>query len=204
MVAIIGVLGALATAVASKIREGSKRTQALNQIRNLGIATQQHVADNDMRLPGSQHSGNSWLAGLQPYLGIDPVTNDPTILKRVYRSPGDTNKSRLYSYAINDFLLENPDGADHLNFSRTTRLPNPSQTFLFSETQSSYTGSDHFHFALSGYSAGRFSNQVAMNRYRDGTVYVFADGHAKWIDWSTVQNHLTRSGDRFVHPEGNP
>ena len=124
-------------------------------------------------------------------------------IKKVYRSPGDTHKTRLYSYAINDYLLRNPAGAPQLNYSRQTSIPAPSQTILFAETQSSHVGSDHFHFAL-GYTTNAFKNAVAVDRYQQAGLYLFADYHVEAIQWTTVQSQLAASASKFVHPAGNP
>jgi prepilin-type N-terminal cleavage/methylation domain-containing protein len=203
-IGVVAVLCAVAIPVVNTSKEQARKVDAVNKIRQLGIATRLYVAEKDGRLPGSQHSGNSWVAGLMPYLGLDATNPDVEAMKRVYRSPGDQNKTRLYSYAINDFLLPNPSGARHLDYSRVARLEAPSQTLLFTEAKETHTGSDHFHFARFGYNATRFAGSVATERYQKGNVYLYADGRAEWLRWSDVQEKLARRGERFVHPEGNP
>jgi prepilin-type N-terminal cleavage/methylation domain-containing protein len=201
VVALIAVLAALVLAVVKSGREQARKTQAVNQIRRLGIASQLYAGDNGGRLPGSQHSGNSWVGGLLPYLGLDR-TSSPEMIKKVYRSPGDTHKTRLYSYAINDFLLPMPSGARDLNYSMRSRIEAQSQTLLFTETRETHTGSDHFHFARYGYHSDRFTASVATDRYDGGNVYLFVDGRVQWMHWSEVQPLLGTSGERFIHPEG--
>jgi hypothetical protein len=85
----------------------------------------------------------------------------------VFRSPTDPNKQRLFSYAINDFLIPHPFGEPQMDFSKFTRVPSPSETVFMAETQERFTGADHFHFAdpeEAGYSVNAFPAQVAVER----------------------------------------
>jgi prepilin-type N-terminal cleavage/methylation domain-containing protein len=203
VMAVVGVLGALAMTALSGARDRARTTDAVNRLRQIGLAAQMYIAENNGRLPGSQHSGNSWVGGLMPYLGLG---SSPTAdqLKTVYRSPGDTNRTRLYSYALNDFLIRAPSGAPTLDLTYLVKIERPTQTLLFCESKETYTGSDHFHFARFGYAPAQFASSVAVERYRGGNVYLFVDGRAQWMRWTDVQPLLTSSGSRFVHPMGNP
>jgi prepilin-type N-terminal cleavage/methylation domain-containing protein len=75
-IGIVALLGAVAIPVVNTSREKARKVDAVNQIRQIGIATRLYVAENDGRLPGSQHTGNSWVAGLMPYLGLDATNPD--------------------------------------------------------------------------------------------------------------------------------
>jgi len=201
-VSVAAVLTTLGLSSLRNIQKEILQTRALHQIRQLGQACSLYSAENGGRLPGSSHSGNSWVGGLLPYLGLT-TSASADAMKKVYRSPGDSHKTRLYSYAINDFLLPYPAGAVQLNYSYLASVPAPSQTILFAETQPNQVGSDHFHFAY-GYSNNAFKNAVAVERYPQGGLYLFADYHVETIKWTTVQTQLTASGSKFVHPAGNP
>jgi type II secretory pathway pseudopilin PulG len=201
-VGVILTLAALTAGVWSKISGKLLATRALSNLRQIGLASSVYAAEHDGSFPGSAHSANSWVAGLLPYLELSETSSQDQ-LKKVYRSPGDPNKTRLYSYAINDYLLPNPAGAKNLNFSRVGSLKIPSQSILFSETQKSYTGSDHFHFAY-GYGPSAFLSMVAADRYSGEGLYLFADFHAERLKWLEVQQRLTAFGSRFVRPDGNP
>jgi type II secretory pathway pseudopilin PulG len=201
-VGVILTLAAITAGIWSKISGKLLATRALNNLRQIGLASSVYAGDHDGSFPGSAHSANSWVAGLLPYLELS-AGSSPDQIKKVYRSPGDPHKTRLYSYAINDYLLPNPAGAKNLNFSRAGSLALPSQTLLFSETQKSYTGSDHFHFAY-GYAPSAFLSMVAADRYSGEGIYLFADFHVEKLPWTDVQQRLTASGGRFIHPDGNP
>ncbi|MFZ0710465.1 MAG: type II secretion system protein [Terrimicrobiaceae bacterium] len=201
-VGVIITLAALTLGVWSRISGKLLATRALNNLRQIGVASSVYAGEHDGSFPGSAHSADSWVAGLLPYVGLD-ANSSPDRIKKAYRSPGDPNKTRLYSYAINDYLLPNPAGAKNLNFSRAGSLTSPSQTLLFSETQKSYTGSDHFHFAY-GYAPSVFLSMVAADRYSGEGIYLFADFHVEKLQWTDVQQRLTAAGSRLIHPGGNP
>lgn len=202
-VGVVLTLAAVTAGLWPKISNKLVATRALNNLRQLGLAAGVYTAENNGAFPGSSsHSGNSWIAGLLPYVGLSQ-TASPDQMKKVYRSPGDPHKTRLYSYAINDYLLPNPAGATHLNFSRVSSVSSPSQTILFAETQKGYTGSDHFHFAY-GYLPTAFLSMVAADRYSGDGIYLFADFHVEGLKWTEAETRLSASGSRFVHPAGNP
>lgn len=202
VVAMVAMLATVGVSSWRGMQEKSLLARGLNQVRQMGLATCQYAADNDGTLPGSAHDGNSWVAGLLPYFGLS-VSSSVDEIKKVYRSPADPNKTRLYSYAINDFLLPGPAGAPHLNYSRQSKVPYLSETVLFTETQKTYTGSDHFHFVY-GVAASAVKSAAAVDRYQNGGLYVFADGHVEWLRWNEVQARLAAPGNRFLNPVGNP
>lgn len=192
VIAIVIVLAALLFGALRTSSENAKRLKALNQIRQIGVAVNQFVADNDGELPGVAHMDSvTWSFSLRPYLGLDEQS--PTKeLERVFRSPGEEVKNRWYSYAINDYI-----GSSDLGFHRINRVPQPSQTLLFAERSKSYN-QDHFHFAQ-GFSEAAFAKQVAAERYGNGGVYLFVDGHVEYIRWEEVRARLETTP--FVQPD---
>src|SRR6185436_1475984 len=96
-------------------------TKCLNHLKQMGISTEMYAADNNDRLPGDQHSLPSWLASLSGYNGTN-----------IYRC--SVEKTRIYSYAVNDYLTPRPAGAPQLNFSKRATVPRHSQTMWMSES----------------------------------------------------------------------
>ena len=197
VIAIIAILAALLLPALSKAKERAWATDCLNHLRQIGIASVLYADDYEQALPRSQHSGESWVGTLQPYCS-------GTNLWRCHRDP---HKTRLYSYAVNDFLLPPDAGSGLPNFSRVTAVPSPSETFFMAECADAYVSSDHFHFADAdegGYTTNAFVGQVAVRRHSGAANYVFMDGHVERLTWHLVQNKLTSTGSRFVNPSGNP
>ena len=197
VIAIIAILAGLLLPALAKAKEKAKTTHCLNDLRQIGIASVLYADDHEDALPRSQHSRESWVGTLQPYLS---GTN-------LFRCPMDSNKKRIYSYAVNDFLTPHPYGASDLNFSKSTSVPSPSETLHMTEMQDRFEGSDHFHFADeqdAGYSTNAFPAQVSVERHRKGANYLFVDGHVEGMRWMGVKTKLTQPGSRFVRPDGHP
>ena len=155
-----------------------------------------YADENEDSLPGSSHTGQSWVATLQPYCsGTD-----------LWRCQRDPHQTRLYSYAINDFLLP-PDTSNVSvpDFSRLTVVPRPSETFFMAECADGYASSDHFHFADpddGDYSPVSFAAEIAVKRHENSANYLFVDGHVERLNWPAVKPILTQTGSRFVNPAG--
>ncbi len=201
VIAIIAVLAGLIMPVLGRVQSSARAAQCLSQIKQLAAAARQYANDNDMTLPVSVHqrrSGvKSWTQTLQEYASG----------KVVFRCPADEDKTRAYTYVINDFLTPNPAGAPDLDFSRLSRLERPAETVLFAEASAQYKNTDHFHFASY---RGRqmppeaLEKEVAVERHAGSANYAFADGHVETLPWRRVQELLRTPGSRFVDPTAEP
>lgn len=194
---IVAVLSAVAVPVYSRARQRTLSVKCLSNLRQMGSAAMVYAGEHNMTLPVTSHQvqqgGKSWTLTLQDYAGG----------KIVFRCPCDENKTRTYTYVINDFLTPNPAGASSLDFSCLVRIESPAQTVLFAEASATYTNSDHFHFAE--YYGGRvpasdFASQVAVQRHLGAANYVFADGHMEALTWPAVQALLAKTDGHFVDP----
>jgi prepilin-type N-terminal cleavage/methylation domain-containing protein/prepilin-type processing-associated H-X9-DG protein len=194
---IIAVLAALAVPVYSRVQAQARTTQCLNQLRQIGMATRLYANDNEQVLPMTVHQRKlnvqSWSVTLQPY-AAGTIT---------FRCPMDEDRSRAYTYTLNDYLTPNPAGAPELDFSRLSRLARPGETVMFAEASKNYANSDHFHFA--DYHGGpvpaaAFAEQVAVERHARRANYLFADAHVETVSWKEVQDRLHAPGSRFLDP----
>ncbi len=196
VVTIIGLLAALLLPALARARQRARAIQCLSNLKQLGFGCALYESDNRDALPETSHQHASWIGMLAVY----GLTN-------VYLCPLDTNRARISSYAINDFLTPHPFGAPQLDFSRLTALPAPSDTMHLAEARGDYIGSDHFHFAdaqSGGYTPLSFESQVAVSLHRGGANYLFADGHAATLPWLQVRLLLAPAATRFVRPDGSP
>jgi prepilin-type N-terminal cleavage/methylation domain-containing protein/prepilin-type processing-associated H-X9-DG protein len=197
LLVVIGIIAVLAAMLAPALAGAKAKglaTACVNNVRQIGLSTQMFEDDHDGRFPQSDHTGASWVGGLLPYGGT----------KGTYRCPADKNRERLYSFAINDFLL--PPLAGAADFSNANGIPNPTDTTVFPECADKYTDSDHFHFALpdeGGYTPLAFEGQVAVKRHQGGANYLFVDGHIDHFSWSIQKMKLTNIGSRFIDPAGH-
>jgi prepilin-type N-terminal cleavage/methylation domain-containing protein/prepilin-type processing-associated H-X9-DG protein len=197
VIAIIAILASLLLPSLGKAKGRAWAIACLNNLKQIGIATLLYADDNDNALPRSQHTGQSWVGSLQPYAG---GTN-------LWRCQRDPHSTRLYSYAINDFLLPSDPASGLTDYSRITSVPRPSDTFFMTECADKYESSDHFHFAdpdEGGYTPSSFVGQVAVRRHLNAANYLFMDSHVDRLNWDLVKPQLITSGLRFVNPAGNP
>ena len=193
VIAIIAILAALLLPALAKAKAQAAATACLNNVRQIGLASQMYAHDNEDELPRSQHSGQSWVGALEQY----GVTN-------VYRCSKDPTTARRYSYAINDFIL--PGAVEGADFSHLTTVPVPADTLYMTECADNYLNNDHFHFAPlneGDYSPATFKAEVAVTRHDGRANYLFVDGHVETRLWGTLRNELQRLVSRFVNPAGH-
>src|SRR6266568_4149334 len=126
VIAVIGVLAAIAYPVFIGILERAKATKDMNNLRQIGIATQLYLNDND----GALFSNTaSWMSQLHPkYLSS----------WNVFQSPFDTTRSALeddvnspVSYGINNGPSNNVVGAS------ADKISKPTIFILFAPAQTS-------------------------------------------------------------------
>ena len=202
VIAIIAILAGLLLPALATAKGKAKSIKCLSQFKQIGLSTQMYADDNDDRLPGNQHNLPSWLYSLGTYNGTN-----------IFRCPSE--KTRAYSYAVNDFLTARPAGAPFLNFSKRASVPCHSETMWMGEIAEDIISQDHFHFAdfmnspapgdvTGGYSPNGFRSQVNVLRHQGSAAYLFLDGHVDLLKWARLPARLTNSGSRFVMPVGRP
>ncbi len=198
VIAIIAILAGMLLPSLSRAKAKAKATHCLNQLRQIGLAAAMYADDHDDTLPLSAHQRASWIGTLQPYLS---GTN-------LFRCPLDTNRTRITSYAINDFLTPPSAGEKRLNFSKASSVPSPSETIHLAESRGDYEAGDHFHFSDpedGGYSTNLFADMVAVELHNRAANYLFVDSHVEALRWNpVVRRYLTTAGSRFVRPDGKP
>ena len=196
VIAVIAILASLLLPTLGKAKGRAHTVSCLNNLRQIGLATQIYIQDHEDELPRSQHTNDSWVASLAPYLG---ATN-------VYRCPKDPHPTRHYTYLLNDFLLNG--AVPGRNFSRIDAIPNPTDTLFMTEAHEQNTHSDHYHFTATdptegGYGPLEFSLQVAVRRHDQKANYLFLDWHVETRPWRSVKTDLPTLGSRFVNPGGH-
>lgn len=197
VIAIIAILAAMLLPALGRAKQRAWGTACLSHVKQIGLASRMYADDHADALPRSAHQGASWVATLQPYCA---GTN-------LWRCPRDTQMTRRYSYALNDYLLPPATNSGNADFSKTTQIPAPTDTFWLGECHDKYVNNDHFHFSPANdgdYTPTTFAGQLATTRHLAAANYLFVDGHAQLQKWSLVQTELTRSGSRFVNPAGTP
>jgi len=197
VIAIIAILAAMLLPALSRAKQRAWAASCLGNVKQIGVAKRMYADDNADALPRSAHSGQSWVNTLQLYCS---GTN-------LWRCSRDGNKTRAFSYAINDYLLPSNAGAGMSDYSKVTQVPKPTDTIWLTESADAYANLDHFHFSPANdgdYSPASFASQVAIRRHLSGANYLYVDGHAQFLNWNLVRSQLPQTGSRFVDPAGKP
>lgn len=231
VIAVIAIIAAILFPVFGKAREKARQTTCASNLRQLGLAAQQYVTDNDERLPSpvlTTNSGVNWCAGWAGKLYAYTKSTS------VYKCPDDDMEPLLsgvtvlypLSYGCNTALLNYQFGID----SYTPALNAPAKTVMLYEigrrndglfgsvanvTDPQESGGDISYYATcgdgvinitwvgdhvarngssyaTGYLGGRRPDpgvfESANGRHSDGSNYLLADGHVKWLRGSQVSS----------------
>ena len=206
VIAIIAILAGMLMPALSKSKGKAQAIQCLNHQRQLGLATQMFVDDNNDHLPGSEHTGQTWVTALYKYTSSRAVFVCPNDRNdRNGNKNPDERMKRDYSYAQNDFFVP-PQGHSHGEiFRKFSSIPSPTETLFLTEYADNIVQMDHFHFHEpdeGGFQPPAFAGQVAVRRHSGGANYLFVAGQVERISWTGVQPMLTRRGSRFINPTG--
>lgn len=219
VISIISILAAILFPVFAKARENARRTSCLSNAKQLGLGFLQYQQDYDGAFPFTKHSGLGWTDTLQTYIKSRQVYRCPSDPSASWETPvGSPPALRLSSYYLNAYLANEATGSNE--WAKDASIQSPSKVIYIGESPDDKTG-DHFHPMLwgapydrapSGHTASSNAypnlwdtsagetKEVALRRHFDGSIYVYADGHAKWQKWSQV---WFRDTSRPVQIKGN-
>lgn len=188
VITILAILVALLFPVFARMREKARVTNCTSNARQLGMALLMYAHDYDEMLPIPWHflgepswclPYGSWKQLILPYVKNSQVFICPS-KPRAYPCPAGMPLPDTGSYGVNAYWseLDNPSSWHLASFEQ------PSQTFLLGENNDGdwvvEPGKDK-----SGKwrcSDGRWPGPGwYYARHFGGSVWVYADGHAKWL-----------------------
>lgn len=191
VIAIIAILAYMILPSLSRAREMARRTSCLSNMKQLGLGVMQYTQDYDERLPiAAVGSAGEGKGGWVYYSKFGSGSTDPMFdpsqgaiypyikSKQVYVCPDDSNGQTFgNSYSINSCAVISGNTASGLVGSKSLvafdQIGETAKWMLFSE-EKFYKDTTDDGFQLIG--TNPFSD-----RHTDGSVVLFADGHAKWL-----------------------
>lgn len=130
VVAVLGILATLTVPLTSKVLAAGRGTACRSNLRQIGLATQQHLLDSKRYPRAWTGSTNRWMDDLKPFLA-----------KRcgVYLCPADTSKNPLpwdpeirLSFGMNTFRFAGTESCFWYGV-RASDVARPSETILYAD-----------------------------------------------------------------------
>jgi prepilin-type N-terminal cleavage/methylation domain-containing protein/prepilin-type processing-associated H-X9-DG protein len=211
VIAIIAILAAILFPVFARVREKARQTSCLSNEKQLGLAFMQYTQDNDEHFPPSSNAqvglpatGQGWGLRIYPYVKSIGV----------YRCPSDISNS-TYAFAVSYLynVCLDPTNGGYFNSSTLSSLSAASSTVLLDEaigqaanltlspnldedwteaTDGDVPNNVFLYWTyeatgpLGGYPYVFGSRTTNVGRHTNGSNYLMADGHAKWLMPSAV------------------
>jgi len=196
VIAILGLLAALLFPVFVKVRESTRRTSCQSNLRQLALAMQQYVADDDGQYPliNSVHGGIpfNWQDAVFPYVKSENVfycPDYPVELSSLSRRiPPNLLEFPGYGYNgrwLNTFQWSaaTPRRITHAAGTQEAVLIQPATTWLNLEngwlTSDASGKIEYLHSRPVTSSCGRHPTGGTL--HSGGGNYSFLDGHVKWL-----------------------
>jgi prepilin-type N-terminal cleavage/methylation domain-containing protein len=199
VIAIIAILAGILFPVYANARRTARKTQCMNNLKQIGVALDIYAQDHDHRYPlGVDSQGNYWYASLQSYIRT----------KDVFACPEDSaavsGANFAASYCIRD---EAPDRDEQGNITgwkrvlggKTDSINYLSDTAILRDTASPSGGNTSGLETItnqngtydSGGKALSFPgtpNGVGPGRHHEGDCFMFGDTHVKWVPSQSATN----------------
>ncbi len=185
VIAIIALLMGILLPSLNRAREQGKKIVCLNNMRQMGIALQAYLIDSDYRLPSSSchvaDPNQYWLRILAKYARENLLFRCPSEKAKEFV---DWNKPlneqseylRWSSFALNS-LLDAHCQYNRGRYNNVNNVRHPGYCICVSEAPSSWTTYDHIHPESWG-SLEQAKGQIAWDRHKQTSNYLFVDGHA--------------------------
>jgi type II secretory pathway pseudopilin PulG len=189
VIAIIGILAAILFPVFGRVRENGRSTACSSNLKQLGAAFQQYLADNGGRFPGagqyqSWGKGGHWVAGTDG----EPIA-DSTDPYKATNKQAQVEKGAIYQYVKSPQVYVCPSNSDaevkRMTYSMNCALSGLNQSRNTTPTDiillvDEAKANDGYFWA-----ADTASSTDAATKVHNGSAnYLFSDYHVKAIPFA--------------------
>ncbi|OGV82409.1 MAG: hypothetical protein A3K19_04065 [Lentisphaerae bacterium RIFOXYB12_FULL_65_16] len=182
VIAIIAILASLLLPSLQKAKEKAQQVQCLGNLKQLGVATNLYVGDNEETLPAMQTSGFMWYTLLDIYSGKDRgVRTCPTL-----NGGGASDYGWNYSgYAVNSdwglgFIV--PGGAapndPRGGCARLREIADYDNMLMLADRRTMHPAGDTGDWPCIGPGSWDLG-YTPLHAY--GCNFLYVDGHVKWV-----------------------
>ena len=168
VIAIVGVIVAFLVPALGKAREGARRAQCANNLRQIGIAIHMYIDEHNYKFPlyDLKHQPNYWCDLIESYLDDTDVFECPSYRYYIYSNPF------FSSYGYNSWLSS--DGVDFVERDIDTIL-STSQGIMVSAGSPSGVSPNQSLCIIYDTEDGH-----PTPRHSNGVNILFIDGHVNW------------------------
>lgn len=204
VIAIIAILAAILFPVFAQAKGAAKTTACLSNGRQIGLAFLMYAGDNDDRLPFGSFPVRTltWTEQLQPYIKNRAIFRCPEDRSSNWTTPtpGGPPFTRLSSYFLNYWMMTGLPPLVPSPYNNLTAVDKPASVIYVAESADNQF-QDHFNPQFWGTPpevVDPFMNGISwdpvllrprnvdVERHRDGSNYVYLDGHSKFRRWPQV------------------
>lgn len=231
ILAIILILASILFPVFSRVRENARRSSCQSNLKQIGVAVMMYVQDHDETYPSEQPTSSAtsiWTrdtGAIYPYVKNIQIFECPSgitslsgVNRQLYGSYGanqmvmqdrihDTLKmagmeSPSTTYMIMDYglwLIASGDAWTHAYFDapKNARYLPGVGNLLNLLSDECPTTTENF------YKNAHFENDCMGGRHLGGLNVLFADGHVKWENTSTIYHEFKKSDFGAFNPASN-
>lgn len=175
VIAIIGIVAAMLTPAVSGAREGARRAQCANNLRQIGLAITMYMDEHDFKFPRGiiVSSDIHWWQQLEPYM------DDPNIFKCPSYKYHDYDDPEYFSYGFNPLGLNiDSHGLGSWKGRDINNVISPSQCIMVADAGPKDQ-------SLLSWAAIE-KNVISNTRHSRGTNILFVDGHVVWYLTSSI------------------
>jgi prepilin-type N-terminal cleavage/methylation domain-containing protein/prepilin-type processing-associated H-X9-DG protein len=180
VIAIIAILAAILFPVFARAREKARQTSCLNNVKQLGLATEMYLQDYDEMWGGATYNSvityydNLWYVILDPYMKNQNILECPSTgthwVEDSHYNPGQ----RLYTdYLRNCELTFNYGSVSGRNWGASSKLAQvayPAETIMYADGRTGVRTYPYLRACLR-----------PEYRHNEGCNVCYVDGHAKWV-----------------------